>query len=437
MSATRTIEITADTTQAKEEMRSLREEVERLAKSLQEARSPRISILREPLTYEARLVRDKSGSRGFRAVSSRENRSYIQDFVLAQYKGDTEAAYRLGRHAQEMRKLAEAREAIFHPDVEIAFEERAVNWTNGSGGYFAPPLWINEYYAMQPTPERVLSSLAPRFALPQGAQSVNLPAWTQGVDVEVQQVGAAVPSQGILDQPISSPVATIAGNFDVPMQMLEQSPQGAHLDWMAFSAMEARYGYRLELQMFNGNGTTSPQGSGNQQLLGILNNPLIPAANIVNYSGAGEGSSTGATSMFSAVGQLMAAIGQNRLLPPENWMMTTSRVAWLGSSEDSQARPLMIANSDGSGQFDLIAINVKLNDAIPRTINGNQEPIFAVRPSDWIILESDPRTQVMTEVISGTLQARLQVRRYVAALLRFPTSVAYMIGTGMATAGGF
>jgi hypothetical protein len=99
----------------------------------------------------------------------------------------------------------------------------------------------------------------------------------------------------------------------------------------------------------------------------------------------------------------------------------------------------MIADRDGSGIFDLIAIPVALNDAIPRTsgVTANEERIIACRPSDWIILESDARTQVMVDIISGTLEARLQMRRYAAAILRQPTSVAYLLGTGMITGGGF
>lgn len=445
MTAARTIELGVNTSDAVRELRALQSEVERLTALLGDvrlpatSRSPRVRILHEPLTYEARLVRDPSAPRSFRAVQMRENRSYVQDFTLAQTKGDQSAQERLDRHAREMKVLAETRDDLFHPDVEVEFEARAVNWTNGTGGYFAPPLWIIEQFAYQPTPERALSRLAPQFELPVGAQSVNIPAWTQGADVGNAQVSSTAVSQDVLDQAVGSAVATIAGNFDVPMQMLEQSPQGAHLDWVAFTTMEARYGYKLEQQLIIGQGASTPQGSGNDQLMGIYNHPLIPTANQISYTGAAEGSATAATSMFSSLGLAIAKIGQNRFAPPEAWLMTTSRMAWLGSSEDTQSRPLMIADKDGTGKFDLIAIEVQLDDAIPRTSGsgGNEERIIACRPSDWLILESERRTQVMTEVLSGTLQARLQMRRYVAAILRRPESVAYLLGSGMATGGGF
>lgn len=403
-------------------------------------RSPSLQILREPLTYEAHLVSDKSVPGGFRAISNRGNYSYVQDLVLATRRGSEEASGRLRQHEQEMRKIGESRDNLFHPDATYEFEQRAVNWISGQGGYFAPPLWLVERFAIQPTPERVLSKLAPQFELPVGAQSVNVPAWTLGADLAGQQLDATGDSQVVTDTAISSAVTTIAGNFDVPMQMLEQSAQGAHLDWMAFKAMEARYGYQLELQMLTGTGAATPQGSGNDQLLGIFNNPAIPSANQISYTGAGEGSATGATAMFSSFGLAIAKVGQNRLAHPEAWLMSTSRAAWLGSSEDTQSRPLMIVdNSDEPGQFDLLAYPVYPDDAIPRTLGtgGNEDRVIICRPSDWLVLESERRTQVMVDVLSGTLMARLQMRRYVATLLLYPSSVAYLYGSGMATGGGF
>lgn len=455
------IGITADATQAIEEVRTLRREVERLQEEMASVRSPSVRILREPLTYDARLVRDGFAKSGFRVLSTHENRSYVKDFVLSQMKGDLEARERLDQHSREMRIVSQERDRLFHPDIRAEFEQRAVNWAAGTGGYFAPPLWIIEQFARQPTPYRVLGKLSPQFELPEGAQSVNLPAWSAGAEVGPQQLGTAAANTATTDSAISSAVCTIAGNYDVPMQMLEQSPQGAHLDWVAFSVMEARYDYQLELQLLVGSGSSVPQGSGNNQLLGLFNNTAIPAANQVSYTGPAEGTASAATSMFSSFGLAIAKVGQARLVKPEAWLMSTSRGAWLGSSEDTQSRPLMIADNPNTvGEWDLLGYPVFLDDAIPRTLGSgmNEDRVIACRPSDWLILESDRRTSVnslkqdsssvrgrdnaqlgdaMGQVLSGTLMVRLQMRRYVAALLRYPSSVAWLQGSGMATGGGF
>lgn len=398
--------------------------------------SPRVSIVSEPLTYQAKLVRDHGG---LRAISTRGNYSYVRDFILAETRGDGPALNRLARHAEEMRTIATERERIFAPDVGYEFEQRAVSWASGTGGYFAPPLWIVEHFATVPTPERVLSRLAPNFDLPLGAQSVNLPAFSTGPDVDVTAVDSATPSATAVDTPISSAVTTIAGNFDVPIQMLEQSPLGAHLDWVAFTNMEARYGYKLERQLFVGSGASTPQGSGNNQLLGILNNTAIPAANIVTYTDATPtvAKMIQTSGQGGPIPQAVAAIGNNRKAPPEYWMLTTSRGAWIASGE--LAFPLALENMEGPGHFGLIAYEAWPNDAIPTTLGtaGNQDIVLACRPSDWLILESERRTSINRDVLSGTLEVRLQMRRYVAALLRFPSSVAYVTGTGMAVPTNF
>jgi HK97 family phage major capsid protein len=461
------METNGTTSELQEEVRSLRATIDGL---LGGEHSPRVQILKEPMTYEAHLVKDRY-SRTFRAVNSQENRSYVQDFCLAQLRGDNQAKERLQRHEQEMRKIGEARQRIFHPDVEYEFEERASNWTNGTGGYFAPPLWIIEQFAYQPTPERVLAKLAPQFELPPGVQSVNIPSWTAGAEVGPQALGAAAANTATTDAAQSSAVVTIAGNYDVPMQMLEQSPQGAHLDWIAFTTMEARYGYQLELQLINGTGAAVPQGSGNNQLLGIYNNTAIPTANVITFTNGGSvveqpasvsgANAQGATAMFPFLGLMSAKIGQARLLPPEAWMMSTSRAAWLGSSEDLQSRPLVLSdNTDGPGQWDLLSFPVWLNDAIPRNSGPSalEERIICLRPSDWLLLESERRTSVealkrsniaargrdnaglgdaMGDALSGSLMVRLQLRRYAAAVLRYPTSVSYIGGTGMQINGGW
>jgi hypothetical protein len=342
-----------------------------------------------------------------------------------------------------MRIMAETRTQSYADGAIYDYEERTVSWTNGAGGYFAPPLWIIEQFAVQPTPERVLSRLAPVFDLPEGAQSVNLPRLTTGPEVGLTQVGAPAVSRDDADFAVSSAVATIAGNFDVPMQMLEQSPQGAHLDWVAFTAMEARYGYKLELQLINGVGATTPQGSGNNQLLGILNNTAIPTANVITYTDATPTAAKliqvqSSPTTGGAIPQMIAQIGNNRFIPPEFWLMTTSRAAWIAQGEISMF-PLAVSNQTGPGKFDLLAYPVEQDDAIPVNLGAgaNQDTIICVRPTDWLICESEPKTNVFTDVLSGTLQARLQYRRYVAALLREPTSVAYVTGTGMVVQSGF
>jgi hypothetical protein len=379
--------------------------------------SPRIEGIREPLTYEARVERTRRG--GIRIRSVGEPRSYFQDVVALERSGDRAARERLERHGREVEGEMRARRVAESPEVRYELETRAP-----TASFAAPPLWLIDYFATADRAERVLADLAPNFFLPQGVFSVNLPGETQASSVGEQQLGTSVPSTDATDQAISSAVATLAGQWDVPLQMLEQSPPSAAFDWVAFTQLQADYDAQLEYQLINGN---SPG------IVGLLNNPLVPAANVITTT------QTTATGQFPALGQVLAAVGNTRLMPAEAWLIRTNRFAWYGSSEDLASRPLMITDRDGSGMFSMLGVNANHDNAVPITLGAgrNQDVVIACRPSDWLVLESDLTTDVMEDVLSGSLNVRLQLRGYIAALLRQPNSVAYLTGSGMVRPSGF
>jgi HK97 family phage major capsid protein len=364
-----------------------------------------VEVVSEPLTY-----REDAGV------------SYFKDLVDAE-RGDYPAAERLRRHGCEIADEMERRDTQAASGVEY---RTSPNRTTGQGGNFAPPLWIIDRFATAPRAKRVLADLIPNFPLPQGVQSVNLPRLTTGNTEQAVADLAADPSADAVDAAVTCEVVTVSGHGDVALQLLDQSPPGAHLDWAFFKDLSEAYDANLEFQLINGSTSAG-------QLPGMLG--LVPSANQVTYT---AGSPT-ATGMFGFLGQVLARIGDNRKQPPEAWLMTTSRMAWLGSSEDSQNRPLMIADRDGDGSLDLLAFPVKLDDAIPVTLGagGNQDALIACRPSDSLLLESAPRARVHLDVLSGSLQARIQLHCYVAVLHRYPSGMASLTGTGLVVQSGF
>ena len=354
-------------------------------------------------------------------------RSIFKDMVDAE-RGDYGAKERLHRHSREMADELERRDKEAHAQRPDELEYRVnPNRTTGQGGYFAPPLWIIEQFATAPRAKRVLADLIPNFPLPQGVGSVNLPRLTTGNTEAIESDLGADPSTDIVDASVTSTVETISGHGDVSLQVLDQSPPGAHLDWAFFKDLTEAYDAQLEAQLINGS-------NANGQLNGVLN--VAASTNKVTYT---SGTPT-ATSMFTFLGQTIAKVGIYRQLPPEVWLMTTSRLAWLGSSEDSQNRPLAITDADGSGKFDLITFPVEIDDAIPTNLGAgaNQDAIIVCRPSDMLLFESEPHARVHLDVLSGTLSARIQLHRYVAALTgRYPSAIATLTGTGMVVQSGF
>jgi HK97 family phage major capsid protein len=343
---------------------------------------------------------------------------------------DQSAGERLQRHAAEMENRA------------------APSRTPGQGGFFAPPLWLNQQFATAPRPKRVLAELIPGFPLPAGAQSINLPIITKnnGTATRPQVDDGQVADGDILDAPGSSRVATITGEADVPLQLLEQSPAGAHLDFALFKDLTEDYDAQLEYQLLFGTGTGSP--TVDYQLQGIatmagINNQVFTSATPSFSAG------TVGNNLYPFMGQAAAQIGDLRRLPPEAWLTTTSRWSWVATSVDNGNRPIVPPDlhppvHDGTGGPEAVSADlgwpVFCDDAIPTTLGAgaNQDVIIVCRPSDLLLFEAEPRNAVLTEVLSGTLGARIQLRNYVAAITnRYPSGVAVISGTGLVVQSGF
>ena len=359
------------------------------------------TVVSEPLTYR----------------EDRGNVSFFRDLIGYQRGERGEIAERLARHQREYETEMRVR-----PDRG-----------SGTGGSFAPPLWLISQFANVPLPGRVLADLIPNFPLPTGVQSVNVPVLTTATTTATVADDSAASDVDITDAVTSSPVVTIAGYDDVSQQLLDQSPQGAHLDSVLFKSLSESYNAVLEQQLINGSGSSG-------QLTGLVN---LSGINSVPYTSA----TPTATALYPIAGQAAAAIGINRKRPGETWLMTTARAAWITTSEDLETRPLVLGGMDAPGEFQLVQYPVKLDDAIPRNLGGgtNQDVLILCRPSDMLLLESEPHMRVMTDIAAdtesasaGTLTVRIELHRYVAAILgRYPTGISVISGTGMVTPSGF
>lgn len=355
-----------------------------------------LAIKSEPLTYR----RDSPNS-------------YFRDLL----SGGPSARARLDRHAGEMRVEMPKREARAARPAGMEYRTNP-NRLQGQGGYGAPPLWLIDEFAGAPRPARVLADMIPQFTLPAGVASVNLPRLTTGARVAVTSDLGAVPSQDIADAAVTSPVVAITGQADIALQILEQSPPGAHFDHIVFTELSADYDAQLETLLFNGTGL-------NGQFLGVLNVPTgAGLATAVAYTD----STPTSAELLPFVAQAIGKVGDNRLRPPEALFMRTARWAWIAITDMNLA----------AGPQRLI-LPVRLADAIPTTVGGSgQDAIVACVPSDMLLLEANAATRVMPQPLSGTLEVRLQLVGYAAALVaRQPTGIATVTGTGMTVQSGF
>lgn len=341
--------------------------------------------------------------------------SYFADVVMAQIRGDFDARDRLGRHK-----------------IEVELETRAMSRVDGSGGEFAPPIWLLDEYAALARAGRVMADRCRSIPLPPGTDSINIPRITTGSLTAVQTGdNASVSSQDLATATVTAPVNTIAGQVDLSMQLLDQSPVA--FDQIVYGDLLADYAKRLDLQVLAGTGA-------NGQHLGILGTGSIIA---VTYTDA----SPTVVELYAKLADAISQLASGRFLPPESWVMHPRRWAWFLASLDSSNRPLVVPQGDGPTNAAAVStglseegpvgrlhgLPVFIDGNVPTTLGGGTEDrIILVRGSDHLLFEGPLRTRALQEVLSGTLSVRIQMWAYSAfTAARYPASSAVISGTGM------
>lgn len=408
---------------------------------------PRAVVLSEPRTYDPAA-----------------RHSYFLDLArqtLGQGDGDggvNAARERLARHEQELKVELPAREArrdeasregadrefrrhgYDERARENAFEKRVnPNRTDGQGGFFVPPLWLVDEYADLPRFGSPTADLCRNMGLPSGTDSINLPKVATGTATGVQTAdAAAVTSTDLTDTSVSAPVRTIAGQQDIAIQLLDQSPVA--FDEVVLQDLLADYAMRKDIQVINGSGAAG-------QVTGILGTAGI---NAITYTDA----TPTLPELWVPLLQSVSQIAKNRKLPGTAAVLTPSMWYWALSQLDTTNRPLILPNGNAfnpmasEGQAAAEGPVGMFTYGLPGFIDGNvpsnlgagtnETRIITARWDDLFLFEGSMRTRVLTEVLSGTLQVRLQVYNYVAFMAnRRPEAISVISGTGLIPAAGF
>ncbi|MFI1520642.1 phage major capsid protein [Kitasatospora cineracea] len=432
----------AEIRQIDERIAELDEQLQRDEQAAERAKryAPKASVEvgNEPRTYE------------------RGNRhSYFLDLARVELNrgdgdGGVEAAReRIRRHTAELEvdlprrekeRSARAERELRGIHRESAFEKRVnPNRTDGQGGYFVPPAWLMDEYIDLPRFGRTLANSVRNLTLPSGTDSINVPKIATGTKTGIQTADAgAVTSQDLTDTSVSAPVRTIAGQQDIALQLLDQSP--VSFDDIVMMDLEADYNMQLDTQCWTGTGTSN-------QVLGVLN---VSGINAITYTDA----TPTVPELYVPWLQAMSKSSTNRKLPPTAAFMTPARWYWMMSALDSSNRPLVLP--DTSSPFNPLALQTGADTegyvgkvaGLPSFTDGNipsnlgagtnEDRISIMRTSDLYLWEGTKRTRVLTEILSGTLQVRLQVYNYVAFMPhRRPENISVISGTGLIAPTGF
>jgi len=311
--------------------------------------------------------------------------------------------------------------------------------SQSNNSYFVPPLWLVDEYIPYLRNGRPLLNAVRNMDLPPGTDSVNIPKVNTGSTVASQSDGGAVSSTDITDTFVSAPVRTIAGQQDIAMQLLDQSP--INFDQVLFPDLLADYARQLDADGWSGSGI-------NGKIKGI---DQVSGINAVTFTTGGPT----AQLLYPILGQALSQLLRSRKMVDgvQMWFQGT-RWLWLATQLDSQGRPFILPtgnglfNSMGSGtqqvQQGLVGnilwtpTQVDLNITTTDGVGANQDRIYDIRVDDLYLFEGAMRTRAMQEVLSGTLQVRFQAYNYCAFMPdRYPQSISIISGTGLTAPAGF
>jgi HK97 family phage major capsid protein len=345
--------------------------------------------------------------------------SYLRDLATSQIQGDEEARQRLIRHSQDVMQ---------EPEYQ---EFRDLTRVDGAGGYFVPPAWLMDQAIELARAGRPTANLFNTQPLPAGTDSISIPRILTGTATAIQpNDNDPVQETDLTDNALTFPVRTIAGQQDIALQLLEQSP--INFDQLVFRDLIADFNTKLNVQVLNGAGTSGT-------MTGIF---VVAGTTSVTYVDAtptvGE--------LYSKLAGAIQSVQTARFMNPNVWVMHPRRWAWFLAAVDTQGRPLVVPNQQGPmnaiGTQDrvgiqqvvgtLLGIPVVTDPSVPTNFGTNEDRIILMRTDDIVLYESPVRTRVLPEVLSGNLTVRLQVYGYAAFTAgRYPAGIGIVSGTGL------
>lgn len=359
-----------------------------------------VQVTREPETYR------RGGQR-----------SYFRDLYLAREKGDRDAFDRLERNNRQRADT----------------EQRAINTTNGAGGEFVPPLWLEDEFVAMVRPGRISANLCRQGDVPPGTDSINIPKVNTGTAVAPQtNQNTGVQQTDLTTTSVSSPVVTIAGGQTVSLQLIEQSP--LNIDEVVLTDLAQDYAQKLNTQVLLGPGTAGT-------VTGLL---TLAGTLAVTYT---SGTPTLAA-LYSKLAGAIQGIHTSRFLPPTAIVMHPRRWAWAEAQLDGNSRPLIVPASGGpfnaAGNLDqqrsqglvgqMLGLPVYVDALIPTNLGAgnNQDEVYVAKMDDLWLWEGDVRAEAFQQTYANNMSVFVRLYNYMSfQAARYPQSIATINGTGL------
>lgn len=342
----------------------------------------------------------------------RPETSFFRDIYAVKSLGDSGAEERLRRNF-----------------AQVA-ERYDLNSTDGTGGYFVPPVWLQDEFLALARASRPYANAVRGMQLPPNTDSINIPGLATGAAVAAQADLGSVQETDATDTAISVPVRTIAGQQDFSRQLFDRSTPG--VDSIIGADLEAAYNTAIDVQALSGSGT-APNARGVLNVAGIIS---------VTFT---SGSPTVALA-YPKIADAIQQIHTNRFLSPSAIVMHPRRWAWFLAAVDTAGRPLITpyAPQNSAGLLERVGaenvvgglhgLPVIVDASIPTNLGAgtNEDRIIVTRLEDSYLWEGGVNGATYFEVLSQNLAVRIQRWGYFGFTAeRYPKATAVVSGTGL------
>jgi HK97 family phage major capsid protein len=336
----------------------------------------------------------------------------------------------------------EAIERLSRNDKIVQEQRAALSTTNGAGGEFVPPLWLEQDFVSFARPGRIFANLVPSKPLPAGTDSINIPKVNTGTAVAAMTgQNTAVPETDLTTTSVASSVFTIAGGQTVSLQLLEQSP--LNVDDVVLQDLAAAYAVALDTYLLTGSGSAG-QPQGVMGLSGV--NAIDCAAPTTGQTAAGQ--------IYKAVGNAKAQIHSKRYMPAEVGFMTPTRWEWLTTQVDASGRPLVVPASGQGSNLNLLGLAAEVaaqgymgtfnglpfyaDALIPTNLTADsgtgEDAIIVARISDLVLWESDIRAEAFEQTYAQNMSVFIRLYNYASFQpARHAPSISVITGSGLET----
>jgi hypothetical protein len=466
-----------DQQEKKAERRKVAEEAE------EEVRSD-VEVVSEPLTYRKDNAHEISYYMDLIATSDSLKGHVLRDWEPAEARLRThakETSDRLKKREGERRRVAEGEVEVAEREFRASlprelrssvartleaspFEARSnqietranPSRETGHGSEFVPPLWlVEDDWIPYLRAGRVIAPQLRNMPVPMGTDVIKVPKIKLGTEVAPQLMdNAGVASRDIETTYVEAPLKTLAGQEDVAIQLIEMSP-GQVFDRVVQEDLLQDYNLKVDANISFAPGTNVTQLNAGT-ILG-----LFPATNWGTSSQVHTSSETKYTAqtLFAAMGCNWSWLAKERYNTQNvHHFINPRRAAFFASSTDAasetgrpfinaadfpnfnigaelaeertEAEGFVMRTPLGPEVFQTVNIPAYANEGATalspnKTSEGSYtaDYLLTVKCDDVWFFESDLRTRVLPEVVSGTLQIRYQVYAYVGLLVRYGPSI--------------